>query len=222
MGRSRVHRGPAVSGRPACPANGRTRVASAGTSPGSGFTLVEVMFTVSIAIVLAGITMPVSRAALDDLQTAGAARYVAGLVFNARMDALKRSRSVGFRFEPAGNDYVFRTFVDGNGNGLRTIDIRNGSDGPLDAPQRLADHFPGVRFGLRTGVPDADGVQTASTDGLRIGAARILAAGPDGTATSGTLYVQGRRAQYAVRVLGATARTRVLKFESGAGSWTSR
>jgi prepilin-type N-terminal cleavage/methylation domain-containing protein len=222
MARSRQYRGPAVSGRPAFPAKRSARPPERGTSAARGFTLVELLFTLSIATTLAVVALPVSRAAIDELQTAAAARYVAGLVLNARMDALKRSRSVGFRFEPAGSDYVFRTFVDGNGNGLRTIDIRSGTDAPLDATQRLADNFPAVRFGLRAGVPDADGVQAASTDGVRIGSARILAAGPDGTATSGTLYLQGRRAQYAVRVLGATARTRVLKFESGAGTWTSR
>ena len=36
-----------------------------------------------------------------------------------------------------------------------------------------------------------------------------------------TLYVQGARAQYAVRVLGATGRTRVLKYEPGSRSWVS-
>jgi hypothetical protein len=37
---------------------------------------------------------------------------------------------------------------------------------------------------------------------------------PDGTASSGTVYVRGRGgAQYAVRVLGATARTRVLRYD---------
>ncbi len=33
----------------------------------------------------------------------------------------------------------------------------------------------------------------------------------DGTATSGTLYVRGRKGQYAVRVLGVTGRTRMLQ-----------
>ena len=45
---------------------------------------------------------------------------------------------------------------------------------------------------------------------------------PDGSATSGTLYVQGRRAQYAVRVLGATGRTRVLVYNPGMRQWTAR
>jgi prepilin-type N-terminal cleavage/methylation domain-containing protein len=189
---------------------------------GSGFTLIELLFAISIAVVLAGMALPASEAAIDELRTAAAARYLSGVVLRGRMDALKRARSVGLRFEASGPDYTFRSFVDGNGNGVRTADIQNGADSPLGPRQRLSDNFPGVRFGLRAGLPDADGLRGASTDGVRIGSARILSTGPDGTATSGTLYVQGQRAQYAVRVLGATARTRVLKFESGAGTWTSR
>ena len=52
-----------------------------------------------------------------------------------------------------------------------------------------------------------------------IGSSRILTLGPDGTATSGTLYVRGRRGQYAVRILGITGRTRVLRFHPGTGQW---
>ena len=66
-----------------------------------------------------------------------------------------------------------------------------------------------------------DGLRNTSTDGVRIGTPKILTISPDGTATSGTLYVQGARAQYAVRVLGATGRTRVLKYEPGSRSWVS-
>jgi hypothetical protein len=187
-----------------------------------GLTMIELLFAVSVGVVIAGVAVPVTDAALDDLHTGAAARYVAGLVLNGRMDALKRATAVGLRFEPLDSDYVFQSYVDGNGNGLRTADIRSGADPSLGARQCLSERFPGVRFGLRAGLPDADGVRGASTDGIRIGSARILSTGPDGTATSGTLYVQGRRAQYAVRVLGATARTRVLKFEGGAGTWTSR
>jgi hypothetical protein len=187
-----------------------------------GLTLIELLLVVSLGVVMAGMALPVTDAALDDLHTGAAARYIAGLVLNDRMDALKRARSVGLRFEPSESDYVFEPYVDGNGNGVRTVDIRAGVDPSIGAGQRLSERFPGVHFGLQAGLPDADGVRSASTDGVRIGSARILATAPDGTATSGTLYLQGRRAQYAVRVLGATARTRVLKFEPGPGTWTSR
>jgi prepilin-type N-terminal cleavage/methylation domain-containing protein len=187
-----------------------------------GLTLIELLFVTAVMAILAGMTVPVTNVALDDLHTAAAARYVAGLVLSSRMDALKRARCVGIRFEVSGSDYAFGSFLDGNGNGLRTTDIRSGIDTRLAPEQRLADRFPGVRFGLQPGAPDADGVRGGSTDGVRIGASGILTTGPDGTATSGTLYLQGRRAQYAVRILGATARTRVLKLEPGAGTWTSR
>jgi hypothetical protein len=43
---------------------------------------------------------------------------------------------------------------------------------------------------------------------------------PIGTATSRTLYLRGRDAsQYAVRVLGATGRTRVLRYVTATRQW---
>jgi hypothetical protein len=41
-----------------------------------------------------------------------------------------------------------------------------------------------------------------------------------GTSSSGTLYVKSRGgAQYAVRVVGATARVRIFRFDSRARKW---
>jgi hypothetical protein len=122
----------------------------------------------------------------------------------------------------SGDDYVFAPFADGNGNGVRTADIRSGVDRQLGAFERLADKFPGVRFQLPSEVRDVDGATSATSDGVRIGTARILTMSPDGTATSGTLYVRGTRGQYAVRVLGITGRTRVLQYRVGDRSWTTR
>jgi hypothetical protein len=43
---------------------------------------------------------------------------------------------------------------------------------------------------------------------------------PTGTSSSRTLYVRGRDgSQYAVRVLGATGRTRVLRYVSATRAW---
>ena len=71
-------------------------------------------------------------------------------------------------------------------------------------------------------MPDIDGNTGGTRDGLRIGSARILTLTPLGSSTPGTLYVRGRRAQCAVRVLGATARTRVLQYRGGEGVWIQR
>jgi prepilin-type N-terminal cleavage/methylation domain-containing protein len=187
-----------------------------------GFTLIEALFAVAIITTLAGIALPLTGRAVDELRTLAAARYLAGRIAHSRVDAIRRSTSVGMRFEPSDPDYVFTPYADGNGNGVRTADILRGVDRPTGVPRRLGDSFAGVRFGLAPGLPDVDGSAGGGTDGVRIGAVRILTMTPDGTATSGTLYVQGSRAQFAVRVLGATGRTRVFKYETGAGTWISR
>lgn len=187
-----------------------------------GITLLELVFVVSVTVVLTGVAVPLTGDALDEARTGAAARYLAGQIVSSRMDAVNRSRCVALRFEASTPDYRVARYVDGNGNGVRSADIGGGIDFIDGVPKRIGDDFPNVRFGLAEGLPDVDGVRGAGTDGVRIGSAKILTMSPDGTATSGTLYVEGRRAQYAVRVLGATGRTRVLKYDSGRRAWISR
>jgi hypothetical protein len=141
---------------------------------------------------------------------------------DARMQAIRRSSSVALRFEEAGGDYLVGEYRDGNGNGIRTADIGAGIDVEVTPRHLLRDLFSGVSFGLRAELPDADGRASTGTDGVRLGSPRLLSLSPDGTASSGTLYVRGKRAQYAVRVLGATGRTRLLRYESGRRQWLSR
>jgi Tfp pilus assembly protein FimT len=194
-----------------------------GSGAGAGFTLIELLLFVAISATLLAIAVPLATSALDNMRTAMAARYLAGRILAARLDALQRSTCVGFRFEPSSSDYLFSTYTDGNQNGIRTTDIASGVD-PIDATgERLADRFASVRFGLAAAVPDLDGVrQMTDTDGVRIGSPKILTLSPDGTASSGTVYLRGTRAQYAVRVLGATGRTRVFHYQRGANQWVLR
>jgi prepilin-type N-terminal cleavage/methylation domain-containing protein len=186
-----------------------------------GFTVIELLFAIALGVVLTALALPIGSDALDDMRTRAAARYVAGRIGTARLGAINRSQATGLRFLPSSPDYQFSTYVDGNGNGLRTADIQAGVDLPLGPARQLGSDFRDVHFGLAIGLPDVDGVRNGAVDGVRIGTARILTVSPDGTATSGTLYVQGTRAQYAIRVLGATGRTRVLKYEAGSRSWVS-
>jgi len=188
-----------------------------------GFTLVELMLTAAIVATILSMSVPMTTTALDEMRTSMAARYLEGRIMNARMLAVKRSTNVALRFEAVGPGYAFAEYVDGNGNGVRSAEIAAGIDMQLSPRQSLHEQFPAVVFGLRANVPDIDGARiTADSDGIRVGSSRILTLGPDGTATSGTLYLHGRRGQYAVRVLGATGRTRVLRFDTGTGRWLTR
>lgn len=195
----------------------RSRLAGA-----SGATLLEMIFALTLATTSAGVSVPVVSGAIDDMRAAMAARYVASRIGAARVDAVRRSDAVALRFEPVGSDYMFAAFGDGNGNGVRTADIRAGLDPAIASFERLQDRFPGVRFALMPDVPDADGHSGTGEDGVRVGTSRLLSMSSDGTASSGTLYIRGRRQQYAVRILGVTGRTRMLQYHPGNRAWLTR
>jgi prepilin-type N-terminal cleavage/methylation domain-containing protein len=185
-----------------------------------GFTILELLFVLAIAGTLTTIAVSQSLRALDDFHARSAARYLAQRLGDARLGAIKRSFAHGLRFETGSPDYRITSVVDGNANGLRTSDIQSGIDRTLTPPELLASHFQGVAFGILDGVPDADGQPANGTDGVRVGASKLLAMNADGTSSSGTLYVHGRtRAQYAVRVLGVTGRERILRFDHVRRRW---
>lgn len=186
-----------------------------------GYTLLELLFVVALTATCAGIAVPLASGTVDDLRASGAARYMASRVAAIRLDAVRRSATVALRFERDGDDYRFRTFLDGNGNGVRAADVAQGLDRPLSAAERLRDRFGGAALGLLPGIPDLDGA-ASSTDGVRIGSSSFLSTAPNGSATSGTLYIHGKRRQFAVRILGATGRVRLFVFDTGARRWIHR
>lgn len=187
-----------------------------------GYTLIEQLFVLAIIVVLIGTALPITADALDALRTQDAARYLAGRIIQDRMNAIARSTIVGLRFEAGDRDYTYRVYLDGNWNGIRATEIKSGIDRALGPAEHIGDNFGGVTFGLMPGLPDADGVKNTGSDGVRIGSARILTTSPDGTATAGTLYLRGKNAQYAVRVLGPTGRVRVMQYLKGERKWINR
>jgi prepilin-type N-terminal cleavage/methylation domain-containing protein len=187
----------------------------------TGYSLIELIFAVAVMATLAGLAVPLFSTTIDDIRAAGAARHIAARVAAVRIEAVRRSSTVALRFERQGTDYSFTPFVDGNGNGDRAADITSGIDRPSGRRERLADFFANVSFGLLDGIADIDG-GTGNTDGVRIGSTSFLSVSPNGSCTSGTVYVHGLRAQYAVRVLGATGRMRFYRYDQGGRRWITR
>jgi hypothetical protein len=189
---------------------------------GRGFTVIETLFVVALAVTLVGIAVPATLGGLEETRTRTAARYVAARIRLARAMAATRSRTIGLRFERVGDEYVFGVYEDGDRDGIRTADIDRGVDRLLEPAERLTESFPGVRFGFLEGVP-AMGEDAGDGDPIRAGASGILTLSPGGTATSATLYICGRtRSQYAVRVLGTTGRTRVFQFDRATSTWIEK
>lgn len=190
-----------------------------------GATLAEALIATGIVVVAVGISVPLVTTGRHEQHVMNAARYVAGRIVLARAGAARRGAAIGIRFVRNGEGVTFRSYVDGNGNGVRAVDIGSGVDAPIETETSLGDRFEGVRFELSAAAP-AIGNSTpagAGADPVQLGGNDILSLTPLGTATSGTLYLRSRGGhQAAVRILGATARVQVFQFDFQAGRWNPR
>ncbi len=72
-----------------------------------GYTVLEVIFASALAVTASGVAVPQLMAAIDDTRTAGAARYFATRVQQARMEALTRSVEVAVQFSSGASGYTY-------------------------------------------------------------------------------------------------------------------
>ncbi|HEX7282058.1 MAG TPA: GspH/FimT family pseudopilin [Vicinamibacterales bacterium] len=187
-----------------------------------GYTLIDTLVVAALCSTLGAVSVPVIGGALDRERTIIGARVLASQLQRARFEALKRARTVGVRLEVVGDRTRMQLFLDGDGDGLRQVDVDAGIDPPLAPLEFLDQHSRGVSLRINQGITDAGGGSDipAGADPLRIGNTALLAFSPLGSATSGTLYVAGHRGpQMAIRVFGATGRVRLLTFDAQARQW---
>jgi type II secretory pathway pseudopilin PulG len=162
--------------------------------------------------ILMAIAIPQMLTGIDRSRGLAAARYLASRMALARAQAAGRSAIVALWFQQESRGVTFGVVQDGNRNGVRTKDIQLQIDRLIEAPVVLSDLFPGVDIGLAPQTPGANAVQ--------LGGSNLLSFSPAGTSSSGTVYVRGRDGtQWAVRVLGATARARVLRYVPLTREW---
>lgn len=187
----------------------------------NGYSLLELIFIAALIVTLSGVALPQTLATLDDFRAAGATRYVSTRLYRARMEAVMRSTAVAIRFSRAAAGYSYSVFQDGNGNGVLTSEIKSGVDRRVSAAESLRDNFTGIEFGAIPGLPSIDpGGTPPGDDPIRLGAGSLLTFTAHGTSSSGTVYIRGGDAQYAVRVFGDTGKSRMLKFHRRSGRWS--
>ena len=188
-----------------------------------GYSLLEALMAMTIMVIVGGAAIPLAHNSVDRSRAAAAARYVAGRMAMARFEAVRRSAHVAIRFIEDVDGYCIQAFADGNRNGVLTHDIARGVDLPITASERIDSHFSGVRFGIQPNVTGIDPGPFNAADPIQIGSSTLLSFNPNGSSTSGTVFLHGLRGnQFAVRVLGVTGRTRVFEFNFGTGTWLTR
>jgi type II secretory pathway pseudopilin PulG len=189
----------------------------------AGYSVLEALVVVCILCLVAALAAPSAVAARDDARARSAADYVASLLHVARLEALKRHVNVALRFEADGLDVRYAMYADGNHNGVRAADIEAGVDPRIRQPERLEQQCPGVQFAIDEHASSVDGGVPAATDAIQLGRSRMVSFSPLGTSSSGTVYLLGRgHRQFAVRILGPTARVRALEFNFATSVWQPR
>jgi type II secretory pathway pseudopilin PulG len=187
-----------------------------------GYTLIDTIVTAALCSIMGALAAPMIGGTLDRERTLIGAQVLAGQLQRARLESLKRARSVALRLELVDGRTRLQLFMDGDGDGVRQSDIDQGTDPALSPLEFLDQHSRGVSLRINQPITDAGGSDDlhAGDDPLRIGNTALLAFSAMGSATSGTLYVAGPRGpQMAIRVFGATGRVRLMTYDAQARRW---
>jgi prepilin-type N-terminal cleavage/methylation domain-containing protein len=176
-----------------------------------GFTLVELMVSLLILGTLLAMSAPSFAAWRREAHVLGAARIFKGEFRKAMSMAVRHHANVALRFEKRQGQTFVSTYLDGDGDGVRSNDITAGTDRRLAGPTRLTVPAQGVEVGILPGTPEippARGTIDAA-DPIKF-SHDTVSFSPLGTATPGTFYLAGDRLQAAVRVTGTGPRIRFL------------
>lgn len=189
-----------------------------------GVSVLEVVLVAAVMAIVVTIVLP----GLEEIRRAAALRSASGqlkgLLFRCRADAVMNARSTAVVFERA-SDGSWRCFIvaDGDGDGIRTRDIRR----QIDPVVGEIIHFEagGAGLGILSGefVPDPSGrgrLRGDLTDPVRAGRGDMITFTPRGTASPASIYLTDRRARMRVlRVYGGTGRVVSRVWRSGWPKW---
>jgi hypothetical protein len=142
----------------------------------------------------------------------------------ARSRAISRNANCGMKFVLLGGEWHFAVYQDGDGDGVRSDDIKSGKDWLVTRPRVVLPSSRAVTIGLLdVAVKDPDGdLLSPGKSPVAFNQSAICSFSPMGESTPGTIYITDRALDlYAVRVYGATAKIRILRYVRATGKWVA-
>ena len=192
-----------------------------------GQSLVEILAALAILSLLFYVGVPSFRGLRERAALGGASSEMATMLRSLRSRAIAQGRTVALVFDRAPGGWQYGLFADGDGDGVRSSDIADGTDYPLAAPARLGERWNGIEFGclplsrIRR-LPPASGWTAPPQDPIQFGAAKIVSFSALGDASTGTLYLSdGRTRMAAIVLFGPTARVRVFRYDLSSEEWST-
>jgi Tfp pilus assembly protein FimT len=189
-----------------------------------GFSLVEAALVLTLLGLLVTVSAPVFAEALSRARVTAATAEMGQTLARLRARAIAERRRVGLRFRTVAGRTTFAVYADGDGDGLRSDDIANGTDPLLEAERDLPSRYEGIDFGLLPqavpDVPPQSGSLPPGSDPVRFGSTDTVTFTPWGTASTGTLFISdGRDTVMAVVLYGHTGRIRTWRLDRSLGQW---
>ena len=189
-----------------------------------GITLLEVLAVVAIIGIFALCAMPSFANYRRHASLIAEADQLRSIFRAARSRAITRHANAGVRFVQRGKEWTFALYDDGDGDGIRADDIASGVDTCAAAPSVLMPQFHIATVALLpVAIQDPDGDPLSPTaNAVQFGKSSLCSFSPTGGGTPGTVYITNADGEiFAIRVLGATGRIRVLRYDAVAKKWVN-
>lgn len=171
-----------------------------------GYSLLELLTVLAILTLFTTLSAPAFLTFLQNENLRAAARELYGVMQACRMEAITRNRYLGLRFQKRGKELWYALYQDGNGNGIRTEDIRKGVDQLIQPYQPLLFSLKKVHPGIfYEKLPDITSGKPVPNpdDPIKFGVSDICSFSPLGNSSPGTLYLtDGIKRQGAIRLRG--------------------
>ena len=187
----------------------------------NGYTLIEILIVVAIIGLILGIAIPNFASMRRRMALRAAAGELRSLFHLVRMRAIARGVNTGVKFAMQDGAWHFATYEDGDRDGVRNDDIKSGVDPMVARPRIVFSQSQIVTIGLpgySFKDPDGDTVKSAVT----FNQTSLCSFSPIGEATPGTIYLTDNAGElWCVRVYGATAKIRALRYDRAKKRWVS-
>jgi len=124
----------------------------------AGFTLVEILITLVIFVLIAGLGFPALQQLIQRSKTEGFAQTCSVVMHQARLESIKRGVPCVVRFDPDANELV--SYADINRDGLFNPDTAIADFRSTDYIMRRVSLPAGVQFGAPEGLDTVEGFTT--------------------------------------------------------------